>query len=98
MPSQRHRLDPAEIEKWLPTLGSMPEECLAWRTFDESYQMIQAHVWQLENGNYALIVEEGCSCYDPDDAQIELFPRLHTAIDAFDRWVAKTKADISWYS
>lgn len=76
-----------DLEAWITRLGSMPVQKVAWEDFSESYEMCRAHVWRLENGQYALITESGCSCYEPEDADIDLFPNKRRAMESFDNWV-----------
>lgn len=79
-------LDDYEIEYWIERLGSPPVERVRHADHGESYEMSQAHLVRLENGKYAVIIEEGCSCYSSEDAQIEVFPTLERAEENFKEW------------
>ena len=75
-----------DLKAWIGTLGSVPVERLAHEDLSESYEMTVAHVFKLENKKYALITEEGCSCYESSQAEIELFPTKAAALEAFEKW------------
>jgi hypothetical protein len=47
------------------------------------YEMDRKHIFLLENGQYALVKECGCSCYDRSDAEICLYKTKEDALDAF---------------
>lgn len=83
------------IKEWIFTLGSMPIAEVVHLDLGEAYTRREAHVLKLENGKYALIVEEGCSCYTAANAEIELFPSEFKAMRAFDRW-AKSKRELGY--
>ena len=85
-------LDPWEIEAWIIRLGSMPKERVAHKDLSEPYEVREAHVFLLENGQYA-VVEEGCSCYEPASAEIEVFPSLAAASVKFNAWIRDKTAD-----
>lgn len=93
MISHIHTISENELKSFIVRLGSMPIECLAFRDFAGSFEMSQAHVWRLENGQYALIVEDGCSCYDSNEADIDLFPTVSEAVDKYQKWVKKQYKD-----
>lgn len=86
-------IDEYEIKSWLPKLGSIPIERVAYKDMSESYEMERAHVFRLENGQFALVTESGCSCYDYEDAVIDLFPDLKSAMESFDKWVKRNRYD-----
>ena len=79
-------LDEWEIKSWLHRLGSFPIRRIDHADHSESYTMDEGHVLALENGQFALVTESGCSCYSCDDADIDLFPDYSSAKDAFDKW------------
>jgi hypothetical protein len=87
-------IDDYEIKAWIKTLGSMPVERVAHEDLSESYEMTEAHVFKLENGQYALVTEDGCSCYSADEAEIELFPTQEKAVDKFNIWLKKNKRSL----
>jgi len=74
-----------EIEKWLPAFGSRPTEVVISVDRSQSYEMNKATVFKLKS-NYALVTENGCSCYSSSDANIDLYPTKKAAMEAFDKW------------
>jgi len=83
-----------DVQYWLPTLGSNPVERVAHFNNSYDYEMSEAHVLKLENGKYATVIEEGCSCYSSADAQIELHPTKKAAMKRFEQWKKESKR--SW--
>ena len=81
------------IEDWLPRLGAAPVERLAHADLGYGYEMIAAHVFRLADGKFALVVEEGCSCYTSEEAQIESFPTAYSALSAYRKWYRKNKRE-----
>lgn len=79
-------IDSWEWKAWKVRLGSMPIERVLHDDQSQDYEIVEAHVYKLKNGKYALITEEGCSCYSSDDASIDLFPTLEAAKEAFNKW------------
>lgn len=79
-------LEDYEIEDFIVRLGSMPIERIAFEDRAGSYEMRQASVYKLENGQFATIVEEGCSCYSRTQADIELFASVNPAMEKFELW------------
>lgn len=75
-----------EFEYWKGHSGFEPIECLRSEDYSESYEMTMAHLFKLEGEKYAVVTEEGCSCYLASDANIEIFPSLKKAEDKFDEW------------
>jgi hypothetical protein len=72
-------------------LWSFPVERIAHFDMAGAHSKCEAHILKLENGQYALVIEEGCSCYEPKDAEIELFPTRPRAKEALDRWVRERR-------
>ena len=73
-------------DNWLFRMGSKPVREVASVDLSESYEMRAARVFHLESGQYALITEMGCSCYDSTMADIDLFPTEHDAMKSYDAW------------
>ncbi len=73
-------------EYWKDKLGSKVLEEIRHADHSASYEMDEAHVYKLENGQYALVTESGCSCYSSSDAVIDLYPDEATAVEQFDKW------------
>ncbi len=76
-----------EIKAWFSVLRSQPKKVLISEDFSQSYEMTAARVLELENGRFALVTESGCSCYNYEDAEVEIFPTRETALEAFNKWV-----------
>lgn len=49
----------------------------------EPYEVDEAHVFELEDGRYATVLEYGCSCYSYDDAIVNIFDTLDEAMENF---------------
>lgn len=71
---------------WAQRLGSPPVELVDSADYSRSWEMDRAHIFRLENGEYALIVEQGCSCYTADWADIQLHPDEEKAVKKFREW------------
>lgn len=59
-----------ELGDWIIRFGSFPVELTASEDFSGSYEMIRAHIFKLQNNKYAYVEENGCSCYEPTDAEV----------------------------
>ncbi len=75
-----------EFESWNDTFGSPAKALIESDDRSEPYEMDRRHLFELENGQYAVVREYGCSCYDSRDADIELYPTLKRAEDAYKRF------------
>lgn len=76
-----------ELPYWNKTFGSPAIEIIISADESESYEIDAFHVFKLENGKYATVYENGCSCYDyARDAEIELFPDKEKALEQFYKW------------
>lgn len=80
-------LDTWEIEAWILSLGSFPIKRHYHGVGDENYNMDRAHVLELENGKWAVVTEEGCSCYSSEEAEVEVFPYRLMAEAHFQVWL-----------
>lgn len=85
-------LDSWQIEAWIMRLGSFPRKRVFHKDYAGSYEKREAHVLQLENGKYALVVEEGCSCYESSQANIEIFQSLFKVRSQFEKWCKEKEA------
>ena len=81
-----------QIKAWIIELGSWPEERIAHEDFSQSYEMDMMHVLKLQNGKYATVLEQGCSCYESGDAKIEVFPTRKAAMASFELYVKESKS------
>ena len=84
-------VDDYKIEVWLPELGAKPVERISHEDYSRCFEMCMAHVLALDNGQYALVTEKGCSCYESEDAYIDLFPTKEKAMDSFRKWVKENR-------
>lgn len=75
-----------EIKEWINSFGSVPISEIARVDFDTYYSTDNAQVFELENGSFAMVVEEGCSCYSSSDAYIEIFQAREHALKALVGW------------
>lgn len=75
-----------ELKAWIERLGSVPKERIAHEDYAGSYETLCASVFLLENGQYALVTESGCSCYSAEDADIDLYPTKEMAMEQFQAW------------
>lgn len=75
-----------EFKAWEMEMGSLPTKLIASLDRSESYEMSRAMVFKLANRKYAVAIEEGCSCYEATDANIEIHPTLGAAMKSFDKW------------
>lgn len=82
-----------EWEAWETQLGSVPVECVAHEDFSSYSGRCDASIYRLENGEYALVVQEGCSCYESSQADIEKFPSIGPASEKLEQWKKENKGD-----
>lgn len=82
-----------EIKEWVLKMESFPESVVASESRPRSYETHAAHVFKLQNGKYALVVEDGCSCYSASDALVELFPLKKVAMEKFSKWQKENPRD-----
>lgn len=71
-----------EFRHWKHTIGFEPVALIA--SVDESpcWEMDRRHVFLCQNGSYAAVIESGCSCYEPSEAEISFYPTEAEARDA----------------
>lgn len=74
---------------WLPRFESHPIRLVVSGDHSESYEMERFHVFKLENGKFATVHECGCSCYESEDASIDILPTLSKAMSQFEEWEKK---------
>ena len=74
----------SEFSYWLSRFGSAPVELVRSKDCSQSYEMDRRHIFKLENGQYAVVKEDGCSCYSSSEADIQLFSDLQMANDCFE--------------
>ena len=75
-----------EFENWMGRFMSAPTKLIISKDVSQPWEMDIAHIFKLENGQFAVVIEEGCSCYSSSDAKIELFPNKDRAMKAFKKW------------
>jgi len=71
-----------EFRSWKNITGFEPIELIASVDESESYEMDRRHVFLLADGKYASVDEQGCSCYDPSWASVEIHPTKESAFEA----------------
>jgi len=71
---------------WKKTTGFNPIRHVKSNDFGERYEMNIGHVFELVGGKGALVIEQGCSCYESSDASIDLYPDVDSALDALEKW------------
>lgn len=81
------------LEYWLPLFGNIPEEIIISSDASHDYEMHRCHVFKLRERCYALVVEEGCSCYDFDDAEISLYDTATRAEKGYEKWRANLREE-----
>lgn len=87
------KMEKWELEDFIERLQSVPVDRVAFEDRAGSYETRQVSVWKLENGQYAVITESGCSCYDRSSADIEHFPSKKSAMASFEKWKKKNPID-----
>lgn len=80
-----------QIKAWLYALGSRPEKRVRYADYGQTYEVEMMHVFILQNGKYATVLESGCSCYDSSDAEIEVFATFQAAVQKFNQWEREQK-------
>ncbi len=80
-----------DFDAWIKTFMSAPTELVLSYDYSESYEMDRGHIFKLENGKYAVVMECGCSCYDPGNAEINIFENLTDATIKFNELEVEAK-------
>lgn len=75
-----------EFESWEPEFSAKAVALVFQDDRSEPYTRRAAHVFRLDNGKYALVTEDGCSCYTRHDAVITVTKSKQDAMAAYDRW------------
>ena len=76
-----------ELRAWAYRLGGIPEVLLVSHDRSESYEADRAHVFKVRPGRYALVLEQGCSCYNYKDARIYLYGDRKSVMNDYNRWL-----------
>ena len=71
-----------EFRAWKNTIGFVPVELVASIDESASYEMDRRHVFLCENGSYATVSEQGCSCYEVSEASISFYATKAEALEA----------------
>ena len=79
------------FECWMKNFQSVPIEEVEHYSVSVGYDVHDGHIFKLEDGNYAVVIEDGCSCYDYDEAEIEIFKEFDKALDSYNK--SKKRAD-----
>lgn len=75
-----------EFDAWKGRLGGIPQALICSASRDGAYEMDSAHVFQIRPNRFALVLEQGCSCYYVEEADIYIYERMEEAIRDFFRW------------
>jgi hypothetical protein len=77
-----------QVKYWNET-GRFPSPAVALvksADHSEPYESDSQEIFKLKDGQFALVLESGCSCYDAaTDADIELYPDLTKAKEAWNK-------------
>lgn len=71
-----------EFRYWKNTIGFEPTALIFSHTGPEDYTKNCSHVFLMKRGDYAMVNESGCSCYEPSEASISFYPTEAEAIQA----------------
>lgn len=72
---------------WCPKFpGFIPVALLDSADYSEAYEQDCMSLFELTGGRSATVLEQGCSCYDYDWAQIELHADVEAGQDAFNAY------------
>ena len=82
-------IDEWELKSWIARLGSVPVKIIEDCNRSADYEVTKFKVLKLENGNYATVEENGCSCYESSQANIEIFSSKKEAVAQFEKWERK---------
>ena len=79
-------IDEWEIKAWITRLGSMPIKVIDRCDRSAPFSITRFTILKLEDGKYATIDEQGCSCYIPENANIEIFSTEKRAKTQLEKW------------
>lgn len=82
-----------EFRNWGERVPATPRRVVKHKDMSHSYETRQVTIFELNNGEYLLAEEEGCSCYSDEDAVLNLYPTEKMATDSFNRVVKKWKRE-----
>jgi hypothetical protein len=85
-----------EFEAWISRLQSVPVLLVKSVDHSESYEMDRRHIFKLENGSYAFVTENGCSCYSSSEAKITLCKDIGEAIRVWNGAIDARTWDTAW--
>ena len=71
--------------------GDYAVELIDEHDHSEAYEMDCIWLFRLASGRYATVEEQGCSCYDHDDAALDLFADLESAQQDMRNWRSERK-------
>lgn len=78
--------DEYTTKQWSEQFNIKILERIAHEDEGGNYETHEIHVVSLEGNKYAVITEDGCSCYDSSQAEIEMFPTKKAALAKFEEW------------
>ena len=80
-------LDHYQIKAWRKLLHSPPIRRMMYADFSAEYEMCVAHILLLRDETYAFVSEVGCSCWEPEQAEITLLPNFEKAEELLRAWI-----------
>jgi hypothetical protein len=79
-----------EFNAWKDAMGGLPDQLLASHDKSEQYEMDRCHVFRIRPGRFVTIFESGCSCYEPENATIEVYGDEASAMASYSKWFDPT--------
>ncbi len=69
-----------EFKYWVTVMGFDPIELIDSENKSGFYEMDRMHIFKLVSGQYAVVKESGCSCYEARDASIDIVKTKEEAL------------------
>lgn len=63
--------------------GAKPIAEVGHADASQPYEMDMLHVFRLDTGEYVIVTECGCSCYESSNADLEMQPSFAVAMDKY---------------
>ncbi len=77
-----------KFDVWGKNKDFIPMRLIKTKDFAEGQNRCEAHLFELVK-HYALVIEEGCCCYKPEEAKVDIFFQLYDANNLFKKWEKK---------
>lgn len=81
-----------KTENWIKKTQSNIVQTIVSDDKSEMYEVDKFWIVKLENGRYATILEQGCSCYDSESAEIDILPDESAAREQYVKWLKTVEA------